>query len=1345
MAVTRLENIISSKTGRILYVNPDDFDASDSINNRGNSPVRPFKTIQRALLEVARFSYVPGDAGSNDRFDQFTIMLYPGDHVIDNRPGLGSSQVNSTNFPILDDSLIYDIQSPLNVLHRFNSTRGGVIVPRGTSIVGMDLRKTKILPKFIPDPEQTNGNTIKSNYPSTGTTNSGTTVIDDDTRSTIFRITGACYFWQFSIFDGDPEGVYKFNPRNYTGNPAKLINNSFFFSRHKLSGFEYACDFDLNLYYQKVTRAFGFPTVSDDSLAKRNEETTIVGPGGPTADIIKIASVTTSGTGSSTVAVARTVNSNGTPRAHGFSKDNQVRIFGVTPNNYNVISKIIKVDASAGSGTTIDRFYYTLTSGTEQAGSGNNMSCALEVDTVDSASPYIFNISLRSTYGLCGMHANGAFTSGFKSMVVAQFTGISLQKDENAFENANSAITKSQNINSKYKPSYENYHIKASNDGYIQVVSTFAIGYATQFVSESGGDMSISNSNSTFGAYSLVSRGFRSSAYTNDSQGQITHILPPKSLDTTPKKVFYLPLDLSKIRNSSASDKLYLFGYTSLNNKPPTKILNYTFGAKINDQISVDFITSTGTGISTITDNINPSGSGVGAGTTTPIQYDSNGWFIKVNTTNIKSYINNNFSTSVTGPSPISYVTRIADNRSLNDKIYRLRYVIPSTSFGVAKPPQTGYVIQPRNANQYTNIFYIFNVETYQELTASQNGIYYLTVLRGDISPENGSFTTKKFSQNVNYLYPFIDIDNPVSDPVASESTASEDNIGVVNIDNIANSLTKEAINSWKTNASVGAGLTHKPGNTEDSTRLISVGTGRSVELRKPSTIRAGNHTFEYTGFGPGNYSTSFPSRQTKNLSDAEILISQSLSEAGGLSFYSGLNSNGDLYIGNIVIDPVTGTSKTVNDPTSSTEDNAPIFDNINIKNTLNVLGGENNTLTSTFYGPLYVSKNLTLDGSLQLNNTYSASNSVNGARFNVNTSTGATGSIFSISVNNIPRISVDVDGNIQLDGNLSGTGLSSPSLTSGIRRLFSVTGTGLSYNSSNGLFTYTSPTLQTVTDASSTTSRLIRITNPTDSTSASTGALIVSGGIGVGTSLSVGGRVRVLSNIASTSSTTGALVVTGGVGVGASLNVGGNISFNGDIYTDTGYNDTIFTIRNNDNNGNIQLQTKLNNSVSTRLTIGSTSVTAGAGVSFIGNGTIPVGGIIMWSGQVSNIPSGWALCNGSNGTPDLRNRFIVGAGVNNGSGNYSWSKTTGVATGFYGVGNTGGSVGVGLTIGEMPSHSHTVVAANSTSSGTQYTDHSGTDTPEYLNTITSSSAGGDLYHENRPPYYALAFIMRIA
>ena len=86
MPLNKLDNFIKNTEGRILYVSPDDLDSTDSISNEGNSLARPFKTLQRALIESARFSYIKGR--SNDLVEKTTILLMPGDHVIDNRPGV---------------------------------------------------------------------------------------------------------------------------------------------------------------------------------------------------------------------------------------------------------------------------------------------------------------------------------------------------------------------------------------------------------------------------------------------------------------------------------------------------------------------------------------------------------------------------------------------------------------------------------------------------------------------------------------------------------------------------------------------------------------------------------------------------------------------------------------------------------------------------------------------------------------------------------------------------------------------------------------------------------------------------------------------------------------------------------------------------------------------------------------------------------------------------------------------------------------------------------------------------------------------------------------------------------
>ena len=245
MGLSRLDNFLKSVRGTIIYVNPNDLDATDSIENQGNSLTRPFKTIQRASIESSRFSYQKGL--DNDRFGKTTILLYPGEHVIDNRPGYIPDGANnfilrngttSNDLPPFDLNSNFNLESANNELYKLNSVFGGVIIPRGTSIVGLDLRKTKLRPKWVPSPTN-----------------------DNIARSCLFRVTGDCYLWQFSIFDGNPNGrVYV----DYTAN--EFVPN---FSHHKLACFEYADgsngvkindDFvtfsttrtDLDMYYEKV-------------------------------------------------------------------------------------------------------------------------------------------------------------------------------------------------------------------------------------------------------------------------------------------------------------------------------------------------------------------------------------------------------------------------------------------------------------------------------------------------------------------------------------------------------------------------------------------------------------------------------------------------------------------------------------------------------------------------------------------------------------------------------------------------------------------------------------------------------------------------------------------------------------------------------------------------------------------------------------------------------------------------------------------------------------------------------------------------------------------------------------
>jgi hypothetical protein len=135
----------------------------------------------------------------------------------------------------------------------------------------------------------------------------------------------------------------------------------------------------------------------------------------------------------------------------------------------------------------------------------------------------------------------------------------------------------------------------------------------------------------------------------------------------------------------------------------------------------------------------------------------------------------------------------------------------------------------------------------------------------------------------------------------------------------------------------------------------------------------------------------------------------------------------------------------------------------------------------------------------------------------------------------------------------------------------------------------------------------------------------------------------------------------------------------------------------------------------------------------FIGNGSIPVGGIILWSGSFASVPGGWHLCDGASGTPDLRGRFVVGAGP-----------------GSYNPGDRGGANSIQLTVANLPSHSHDFDdVVWSENDGYNY-GNIGSDEGEdfdnhyYYWRHSTYATGGNQPFDIRPPFYALAYIMRV-
>lgn len=204
---------------------------------------------------------------------------------------------------------------------------------------------------------------------------------------------------------------------------------------------------------------------------------------------------------------------------------------------------------------------------------------------------------------------------------------------------------------------------------------------------------------------------------------------------------------------------------------------------------------------------------------------------------------------------------------------------------------------------------------------------------------------------------------------------------------------------------------------------------------------------------------------------------------------------------------------------------------------------------------------------------------------------------------------------------------------------------------------------------------------------------------------------------------------------VQGNLTVGGTVSAAGNVLT-----------------GNIIISTNLSVTGNSILTGAATATTPANGTSntqlattaFVQNSLInalPSGVIVMWSGSIASIPTGWFLCNGANGTPDLRNRFIAGAGNS------------------YAVGATGGS-----TDAIVVSHTHTATSSvtdpghfhtyNGTSFIADYfgsgsnaassvSNNTGSAVTGISVSTTVNSTGTSGSNANLPPYYALAYIMK--
>jgi len=694
-----------------LYVNQSDKNAIDADDNDGGNLNRPFKTIERALLEAAKRSYKANPSAvavtalevgkaytitnvgntdfvsigassntvgvsfianalgtgtgtvtlNNDKFEAFTIMVLPGQYEIDNRPGY---DITTNPLDVAGDTTTIDAEP-----FRFNPRNGGVIVPRGTSIVGYDLRKTVIRPKYVPAPFSTEGSLAGDGYVLSHVMYDGANMIEknrgyiqeqtklylEDAQSATYATYNALSQAQKRLcirdigyfIDGIVSDLRQGGNENTFNNAEYYIDGNGYRRQFMKSddtdvsqeiaatvaAFNHAVSImrfitksygDENITYSEITTnktinrtQFTAPTgyvTNGDCSTVVNAVTTLgaIATGilnNPDDYTRKEVTVTSDGGGTSTVKLRKTqgvfkqtsifkvtggcyfwqmtfkdaIATSEKPIYNSATFDsNGIPTFTETTDakySHHKVVAFTYADQRTTDGE-LDQYYKKIDAWQGRpelsqvrpeeftiVGDGSKNST---IDTVNSCSPYIFNCSLRSVLGMCGMHTDGSKVAenSFKSMVVAQFTGISLQKDKNVFiqpkdPQGDTNVTPPPNDttqynddveatanppifadpDAQYKPECRHFHIKASNGGFIQVVSVFAVGYADQFLAETGGDMSITNSNSNFGQISLRAKGSQFNSFAPASQGRITAVVPPRGISTSVTDVSFYNID----------------------------------------------------------------------------------------------------------------------------------------------------------------------------------------------------------------------------------------------------------------------------------------------------------------------------------------------------------------------------------------------------------------------------------------------------------------------------------------------------------------------------------------------------------------------------------------------------------------------------------------------------------------------------------------------------------------------------------------------------------------------------------------------------------------------------------
>ena len=564
----------------VVFVAPDFDQSSDSIKNDGQSV--PFQSVTRALLEVTKkkiHNILSGGLVSGGE-DKYVIIVAPSIFTPNNDPG-------ST---VGDFSVVFDEASNSDIsisdLVQFNTVEGGIIVPGGVSIRGVDLKRCSFSPTYIP--------TYK--HPGFPELYAGT----NQPLSSIFKVAGNVFNESFSILDKiQVRGVTAVVNQNsiatfISSEPHGLSRNDFVQVAYTPNVDQSTGTFVAGSYYAVPVTTFKFQLVYSD-LNDPNS----------TATYVPFTSLPILGTSGQT----KLIVSNELKSAHRLAAFKYAS-FQDLANYYTKVQRAFPAffGGKVTDGAEIVRSSeYVVVAPTESLYPNN-----LESNSARNSSCYIRKVNLKSDFGMTFGDFNGDDIQGFRSLISNECTSVSLQKDPAAYEvytiltNPSTGITEQkwwtlaeatyyslpaserpetidlvtseeqnrllnqttieniryyyQNITNAEGQSFgivdinndfRHYGIRARNSAYVQAQSIYTIGCAIGVWSLNGALISLTNSTSNFGSVAFKAEGFRGintigGAYANAKGYQFSGIQRPLSLskaqviDIENKKIFSL-------------------------------------------------------------------------------------------------------------------------------------------------------------------------------------------------------------------------------------------------------------------------------------------------------------------------------------------------------------------------------------------------------------------------------------------------------------------------------------------------------------------------------------------------------------------------------------------------------------------------------------------------------------------------------------------------------------------------------------------------------------------------------------------------------------------------------------